>query len=150
MFEEGDGRKEAITDTESILSYRFSLALRTRPFGGGEVCFVALEPPPREKVLPEAEEAGFNILTKWVEMRELNLDSGSPFAAFLWHYVDFCVMCDYDDYDAAMQLFETGACAVTRADHIVYYTFTGKEGEMTLLCDPVYQIVYGLSIQRND
>lgn len=147
LIEEEDGR-EVISAPESILQYRFSLALRTR-LGSAEVCFVSLEPPPRAEALPAAEEAGLKALTKWAETRDLNLDSGSPFAAFLWRYVDFCIMLDCD-YDPAMQLFQTGACEITPAgDHTVYCTFTGKEGEMTLLCDPVYQTVYGISIQRD-
>lgn len=148
LFEDEDGREAAVTDTESLLQYRFSLALRSRPYGSAEVCFVSLQPPPREVALPAAEEAGLKALTKWAETRDLNLDSGSPFAAFLWRYVDFCIMLDCD-YDPAMQLFQTGACEITPGDHTVYCTFTGKEGVMTLLCDPVYQTVYGISIQRD-
>lgn len=150
VIEEGDSRKEIISDAEGILQYRFSLALRGRPYGSAEICFVSLQPPPREEASPAVEEAGLKALTEWVEKRDLNVESGSPFAAFLWRYVNFCVMCDYDAYDAALLLFETGACEITPGDHIVYCTFTGTEGEMTLLCDPVYQTVYGISMQRDN
>ena len=149
LIEERDGRKEVITDTESILQYRFSLALRVRPYGSAEICFVSLQPPPRENDLPAAEEAGLNALNKWIETRDLNIDSGSPFAAFIWQYVDFCVMADYV-YDPAVQLFGTGACEITLEDHIVYCTVKGAEGEMILLCDPISQTVYGISIQRDN
>lgn len=146
---EDDTWQEMITDTEDVLQYRFSLVLQGR-YGSSEVCFVSLEPPLREETLPAEEEAGMKVLSDWVELRDLNLNSGSPFAVFLWHYVDFCAMLegDYDAYNAAMILFETGACEITLEDHIVYCTFTGKEGEMALLCDPVYRTVYGISIHR--
>lgn len=148
-FIEDDAWGEAVTDTESVLQYRFSLALREQ-YGSAEVCFVSLEPPPREVSLPDDEEAGLKALSAWLETRDLDLDSGSPFANFLWRYTDFCLMleCDYETYNAAMILFETGACEVTQEEHTVYCTFTGKEGEMTLLYDPVYQTVYGISLQR--
>lgn len=146
------GEEEIISETDSVLPYRFSLALRGRAYGPGEVCFLSLEPPPREKELPAAEKAGLAALTEWVEKRDLNLENGSPFAAFLWRFTDFCAMldCDYESYNAALLLFETGVCEVNSEDHTVCFTFTGKEGEMTLLCDPVYQMVYGISLRNGN
>ena len=141
-----DGRQE----TESyIIELRFSLALREWE-DTTEICFLSLEPPPREQALPSAEEAGLNVLYAWTEKRDLNLASGSPFAEFLWRFVDFGAILgyEYDSYNTAFQLFETGSCEVTLVDHVVYCTFTGREGVMTLLCDPIYQSVYGISMQR--
>lgn len=152
-----EGREEAISDTESVRQYRFSIALREKR-GSAEVCFVSLEPVPREENSPAEEEAGLAALTDWVEKRELNIDSGSPFATFLWHFMDFCGLFryeydaydyEYDAYGTALLLFETGVHEITSEGHVVYCTFTGKEGEMTLLCDPASQTVYGISLQRN-
>lgn len=149
MVVEKYGVAEIASEAESILQYRFSLALREW-YGSTEVCFFSLEPPPREEAFPDAEEAGLTALTEWVTNRELDLDSGSPFASFLWRFVVLCstLECDYESYNAAMQLFETGLYEIALEDHVVYCTFTGKEGEITLLCDPVSQTVYGISIRR--
>lgn len=145
---EDDGWKESVTDAERLLSHRFSFAFRETQ-EGMEVCFMSLEPPPREEYLPSAEEAGLAALTEWVEKRDLNLNSGSPFAVFLWHFVDLCAFLesDYDSYSRALLLYETGVCEITREGSIVYCTFKGRDGVVTLLYDPVYQIVYGISIQ---
>lgn len=150
MIVEKDGVEVVVSDTESVLPYRFSLALRER-YGEVEVCFVSLEPPSPEGSLPTAEEAGLTALTEWAEKRDLHADSGSPFADFLWCFVDFCVMleCDEEVYNAALLLFGTGACEITSEGQTVYCSFTGREGKMTLLCDPVGQTVYGISLQRN-
>lgn len=145
------GWEEGITEVAGTLSYRFSIAFREK-HGSTEICYVSLEPPPREASLPAAEEAGLAALTEWTEKRDLNLEGGSPFATFLWHFVDLGAQleCDYDSYNAAFLLYETGSCEITQEDHTVYFTFKGREGEMTLLCDPVYQTVYGISLQTSD
>ena len=145
---EDDGRGEAIADTGRLLPYRFSFAFQETQ-EGMEVCFMSLEPPPREESLPSAEEAGLVALTEWVKKRDLYLDSGSPFAVFLWRFVDVCAALesDYDSYSRAMLLYETGVCEINRKGPAVYCTFKGRDGVVTLLYNPVYQTVYGISIQ---
>lgn len=144
-----DGAGEVLTGAESILQYRFSFAFREQN-DSVEICFVSLEPPSQEESLSSAEEEGLSVLTEAAKARNLNLESGSPFAVFLWRYVDLCAAldCDYNAYNKTMQLFETGDLALQYIDHILYCTFTGREGVMTLLCDPFHQTVYGISIQR--
>lgn len=134
---------------ESILQYRFSFAFREQE-GSIEICFVSLEPPPRKEILPSEEEAGLSVLTKAAKTRDLDLESGNPFAVFLWRYTDLCAAldCDYTAYNSAMQLFETGNLTTEYIEHVLYCTFTGREGAMTLLCDPVYQTVFGISLER--
>ena len=145
-----NGIVEMAPDAESLLSCRFSFAFREQD-DAMEICFVSLEPPSQEGALPADEEAGLTALTEWMKMRDLNLDSGSPFATFLWRFTDLCALlnADYESYNAALLLYGTGSCEITQENHTVYYTFKGREGEMTLLCDPVSQTVYGISIRQD-
>lgn len=145
------GWDEVPAEQESILQYRFSFAMRERE-GSAEVCFVSLEPPQREEVPPDAIEKGLSVLAEAAKIRELDLESGSPFAVFLWHYVDLCAALefDYTAYNTAMLLYETGSLEMETFGRVLYCTFTGREGVMTLLCDPVSQTVYGISIERNN
>lgn len=145
-WEKAVDEQEAFILTSSVLEYRFSFAMRERD-GETEICFVSLEPLPPKDVSAAEEEAGLDTLTSLLQERYLLMQKETPFSVFLWQFVNYCDVFDCD-YSAALQLYQEGSFEVVLADHTAYFTFTDREGVMTLLCDPVYQTVYGISLQR--
>ena len=144
------GKEEPIEEPyeSDSVHFRFSFAVRDG-YDSRVFCFVSLAPMPREEYLLPHEEAGTAALVLLLKERDLNLAGGSPFANFLWRYVDLCAQfeCDYTAYSTAHLLFETGDVEIKLIEHVVYCTFTGEEGVMTLLCDPIDQTVYGISLR---